>query len=563
MRFVPPVAALAAGRGRASTATRTRAPGPMAPFLRALRTLGVEVDDEGRPGLPFTVRGRGSVPRRGGHAGRLGVLPVRVRAAALRRPFRAAASRCTMTAPAVPSLPHIEMTVETLRDAGVVVDDATPTPGGSSRARSTPSTSRWSPTCPTPRQFLAAALVTGGRVHVPGWPQYTTQAGDDVRDMLDMMGADVVLDRTGLTVTGADGVDGIDVDLHDSSELTPVVAALCALADSPSVIRGVAHLRGHETDRLAALSTELNRARRRGDRDRRRAADHARGRCTAGRLHTYDDHRMAMAAAVLGLVVPGVVVEDVGTMAKTLPEFTSLWGRMLAERVSGGAPDGSIGDATTTSPTSGSGPADGAPAHAARTGRRTRMPCPACVTGVDRGRYTTLVEEGGSSTGRHRHAGPRAGPQGDRRRRPRARSSVTPRAADGALARIVRLAPRETVLRRTADDTDPVERVHRRQRRPARGRHRPGRPRAAPPADRPLPRRGLRRRHGPAAGPHQGRPRRRRRRSSPSYAPLACRHVVTARRDGRHRRAGRAARRPPGPASACSSGTPASASPPS
>ena len=174
-------------------------------------------------------------------------------------------------------------------------------------------------------------------MHVPGWPQYTTQGGDFVRDVLDMMGAEVVLDRTGLTVTAGDGIGGIDVDLHDSSELTPVVAALCALADAPSVIRGVAHIRGHETDRLAALRTELTARGARGRARPTTGCGSRRGRCTGGLVHTYADHRMVMAAAVLGLAVPGVVVEDVGTVAKTMPEFTTLWGRMLSERVAAGA----------------------------------------------------------------------------------------------------------------------------------------------------------------------------------------------------------------------------------
>ena len=232
---------------------------------------------------------------------------------------------------AVPSLPHIEMTVETLRDAGVVVDD-----GEVHTWRVEPSEInaldvQVEPDLSNAAQFLAAALVTGGRVHVPGWPQYTTQGGDFLRDVLDMMGAEVVLDRGGLTVTAGDGIAGIDVDLHDSSELTPVVAALCALAEAPSVIRGVAHIRGHETDRLAALRTELTAlgAHVVETEDGLKITP---APLRAGLFHTYADHRMVMAGAVLGLVVPGVVVEDVGTVAKTMPEFTTLWERMLSER---------------------------------------------------------------------------------------------------------------------------------------------------------------------------------------------------------------------------------------
>ena len=109
------------------------------------------------------------------------------------------------------------MTVETLRDAGAIVDDASPTSGGSSRPRSTPWTCSSSPTCPTPHRSSRPALVTGGRVTVPGWPQHTTQAGDAIRDILDAMGADVTLAREGLTVSGTGEVSGIDVDLHDAA----------------------------------------------------------------------------------------------------------------------------------------------------------------------------------------------------------------------------------------------------------------------------------------------------------------------------------------------------------
>jgi 3-phosphoshikimate 1-carboxyvinyltransferase len=226
--------------------------------------------------------------------------------------------------------------VETLRDAGVVVDD-----GEAHTWRVEPSEVnaldvQVEPDLSNAAQFLAAALVTGGRVHVPGWPQYTTQGGDFVREVLDMMGAEVVLDRSGLTVTAGDGIGGIDVDLHDSSELTPVVAALCALADAPSVIRGVGHIRGHETDRLAALRTELGAL----GADVDETDDGLRitpGPLHAGTVHTYADHRMVMAAAVLGLAVPGVVVQDVGTVAKTMPDFTTLWSHMLTDRVAAGA----------------------------------------------------------------------------------------------------------------------------------------------------------------------------------------------------------------------------------
>ncbi len=177
--------------------------------------------------------------------------------------------------------------------------------------------------------FLAAAMVTGGRVTIPAWPTDTTQAGAQLREILTQMGAVTELTPTGLTLTGPDQISGIDINLRDVGELTPVVAAVAALASTPSRLRGIGHLRGHETDRLEALSTEINRL---GGKVR---AKQNSLRITPAPLHggqfqTYDDHRMAMAAAVIGLRVPGVQVIDVDTTRKTLPKFTSLWRSMLS-----------------------------------------------------------------------------------------------------------------------------------------------------------------------------------------------------------------------------------------
>jgi 3-phosphoshikimate 1-carboxyvinyltransferase len=326
MRFVPPVAALAPGPVRFEGDEGARAR-PMAPMLGALRGLGIRVDGDA---LPFTVHGRGRV--RGG-AVRLDASQSSqfVSGLLLSGARFDQGLEVTHVGGPLPSLPHVDMTVETLRDAGVVVDDAEPATWRVEPSEVNALDVVVEPDLSGAAPFLAAALVTGGRVHVPGWPQYTTQGGDLVRDVLDMMGAEVVLDRSGLTVTGGNGVSGVDVDLRDSSELTPVVAALCALADSPSMIRGVAHIRGHETDRLAALRAELGGL----GADVTETPDglHVRPRpLRPRRFRTYADHRMVMAGAVVGLAVPGVVVEDVGTVAKTLPQFPELWAAMLAGR---------------------------------------------------------------------------------------------------------------------------------------------------------------------------------------------------------------------------------------
>jgi 3-phosphoshikimate 1-carboxyvinyltransferase len=176
--------------------------------------------------------------------------------------------------------------------------------------------------------FLALAMVTGGTVTIRDWPTGTTQAGDALREILALMGGHVELGADGLTVTGPDLLEGLDHDLHDVGELTPVVAALCAVADSPSRLRGVAHIRGHETDRLAALAAELGGL----GSDVRETDDGLEIRPAAlhgGTFHTYADHRMAHAAVVLGAAVDGVLVEDVGTTSKTFPGFAGAWSRMF------------------------------------------------------------------------------------------------------------------------------------------------------------------------------------------------------------------------------------------
>jgi 3-phosphoshikimate 1-carboxyvinyltransferase len=236
--------------------------------------------------------------------------------------------------PPIPSEPHVVMTVEALRDVGVVIDTedvatwrVEPGPMGALDVQVEPDLSNAAP-------FLAAAAVTGGRVTVPGWPQYTTQAGDALRDLLDQMGCDVSLDREGLTVSGTGELYGIDADLHAAGELTPTVAALAALADSPSHLHGIAHLRGHETDRLAALAREINAL----GGDVRETEDGLVVRprpLHGGVFATYDDHRIATAGAVLGLRVPGVLVENIETTGKTLPGFAGLWERAVAGGVRG------------------------------------------------------------------------------------------------------------------------------------------------------------------------------------------------------------------------------------
>ncbi|MGW6131478.1 3-phosphoshikimate 1-carboxyvinyltransferase [Cellulomonas sp. NPDC055163] len=327
MRFLPAVAALADGPVRFDGDPHARVR-PMGPVLRALRALEVPVDEHGEPGhLPFTVTGRGRV--RGGH--------VDVDASGSSQfvsGLLLAAARFEQgltlrhTGPTLPSLPHIEMTVDVLRAAGVTIDDSRPTiwrvePGtiAGRDVRVEPDLSNAAP-------FLCAAMIAGGTVRVPGWPAQTTQPGGLLPGILERMGATTQLDGDVLAVTGTGRIHGLDLDLHAAGELTPTIAALAALADSPTRIRGVAHLRGHETDRLAALSTEITRLGGQAEQTSDGLVITPRP-LTGGTVRTYADHRMATAGALLGLAVPGVRVEDVATTAKTIPDFVGLWSGML------------------------------------------------------------------------------------------------------------------------------------------------------------------------------------------------------------------------------------------
>ena len=325
MRFVPPVAALATGRVCFDGDARAR-DRPMSQMLGALRDLGVALSS-GATTLPFAIEGTGVVE--GGvvaldaSASSQFVSALLLAGARYRRGVDV-----RHDGKPIPSLPHIEMTIDMLRARDVAVDDSEPnrwvvSPGPVSAVDCSiePDLSNAAP-------FLAAAVLTGGSVSVADWPLVTTQAGDHLRDILGQFGADVDLTPAALTVTGPDSLDGVDLDLHDVGELTPVVAALAATATSPSRLRGVGHLRGHETDRLAALAAELGRlgcdAQQTDD-----GLEIGPAPMTGGLFHTYSDHRMAHAGAVLGLVVPGVRLDDVATTSKTHPDFVGAWSAML------------------------------------------------------------------------------------------------------------------------------------------------------------------------------------------------------------------------------------------
>ncbi len=330
MRFVPPVAALSSANIRFDGDPHARVR-PMKQIISALRGLDVEINDDDRGTLPFTVNGKGFVA--GGSVTIDASESSQFVSALLLAGCRYDAGVSVIhSGSALPSMPHIDMSVEVLRELGIRVDvdikDST--------------NATWTVHSGVPRSFnvtvepdlsnaapfLAAALVCGGSVTIPDWPTQTTQAGNALVSLLPKLGATVSRDGTDLVVTGGSEINGIDVDLHDVGELTPVIAALCALATGPSTLRGIAHLRGHETDRLAALVIEINKL---GG----KATETADGihiepaKLHGGQFATYSDHRMAMAGAVLGLAVADLVIEDIATTSKTLPDFANMWLEMV------------------------------------------------------------------------------------------------------------------------------------------------------------------------------------------------------------------------------------------
>jgi 3-phosphoshikimate 1-carboxyvinyltransferase len=327
MRFVPPLAAMARGDVHFDGDEYARVR-PMATLIDALRQAGVTVDDDSRGLMPFTVRGTGSVP--GG--------TVQIDSSASSQFISAlllAGARWDKGVQlrhigpgAVPSLPHIAMTVAALRERGVDIEAHTPNawnvgagPISAVDAAAEPDLSNAAP-------FLAAALVTGGSVTIPGWPAVTDQPGDVLPELFTTMGGSVTVVGDNLTLTGSGAVHGLDADLHDVGELSPVLAAVAAVADSPSHLRGIGHLRGHETDRISALATEISRL---GG----HVVEHPDSleiwprALHGGRWHAYADHRMAQAGAVIGLLVADVAVDDIACTTKTLPDFPGMWSQLL------------------------------------------------------------------------------------------------------------------------------------------------------------------------------------------------------------------------------------------
>ena len=326
MRFIPPLAALAKGSVEFDGDPQARQR-PMGTTIDSLRKLGIEVKSQNQA-LPFTVIGSGQVA-----GGKLEIDASKssqfVSGLLLAAPRFEQGLTLSHVGEHVPSLPHIDMTLKCLQERNISAHATSETSWEVKPGEIAGAEVEIEPDLSNAGPFLAAALVTGSKVRVDGWPTSTTQVGDEFRNLLSQMGAEVFLTGSTLTVKGTGQILGIKVDMSKAGELVPTIAAIAALASTSSEITGIAHLRGHETDRIKALVTEINRI-----------GGHAEeledgiaitpAKLSGGVWHTYADHRMATAGAIIGLRVPGIEIEDIGVTSKTMPEFPYLWLKMLA-----------------------------------------------------------------------------------------------------------------------------------------------------------------------------------------------------------------------------------------
>jgi 3-phosphoshikimate 1-carboxyvinyltransferase len=327
MRFLPPLAALAQGDISFDGDPRSYER-PLGPVIKALEELGIAIEHEGRYSLPLVIKAKGAIPG--------GALTIDASASSqflsallLVAPSMTNGITAQHRGDSLPSMPHIDMTVQMLRDFGATVH----VDKKAQSWRVEPGTLRGQdlviePDLSNASPFLSIAMVCGGSITIADWPKNTTQPGDQLREIFTQMGARVEFTSEGLTLTGGPVIHGIDIDFHDVGELTPSIAALAALADSPSHLRGIGHLRLHETDRLAALTREINSLG--GNVVEEETALHITpAPLHGGTFHTYEDHRLATAGAVIGLVIPDVLVENVATTRKTLPDFPGLWNSLV------------------------------------------------------------------------------------------------------------------------------------------------------------------------------------------------------------------------------------------
>ena len=326
MRFLPPIAAMATGLiyfdGDARSHER-----PLEPVIKALEQLGVSIEHGNKYRLPLTLNGSGHV--KGGEVEiDASASSQFVSALLLLGPATDNGITVKHIGKSLPSLPHIEMTIQMLKQFGAVVEvdkNIWSVKSGSLTGQDLTIEPDLSNAAP----FMAAAMICGGSVEILDWPKSTTQPGDQLRNIFASMGARIEQTGEGLKISAGSAISGIDIDLHDVGELTPSIAAVAALASSQSTLRGIAHLRLHETDRLAALANEINNL----------GGDVTEGpgellikpaKLVASQIFkSYEDHRMATAGAIIGLAVKDLIVENIETTKKTLPDFPGMWQEML------------------------------------------------------------------------------------------------------------------------------------------------------------------------------------------------------------------------------------------
>jgi len=333
MRFLPPIAALANGLIHFDGDARSHER-PLAPVITALEQLGISIEHGNKYRLPLTINGSGKI------AG--GVIEIDASASSqfvsallLLGPATENGITVKHVGNSLPSQPHIDMTIQMLQQFGGEVEVIGNSTWIVKPAKLTGQDLVIEPDLSNAAPFMAAAMICGGSVTIKDWPTKTTQPGDQLREIFSKMGAQITFNDQGLQITGSGKISGIDIDLHDVGELTPSIAAVAALASSASTLRNIGHLRLHETDRLTALATEINKL---GGDVAETPTDliikpRPMGTNIAGNkpylFNSYDDHRMATAGAIIGLAVEGVIVENIETTKKTLPDFPGLWREML------------------------------------------------------------------------------------------------------------------------------------------------------------------------------------------------------------------------------------------
>jgi 3-phosphoshikimate 1-carboxyvinyltransferase len=326
MRFLPPIASLATGLVHFDGDARSHER-PLEPVIKALEQLGISIEHGNKYRLPLTINGSGQI-----NGGEIQIDASAssqfISALLLLGPATKNGLTVKHTGKSLPSMPHIEMTIQMLRKFGAIVEvDQNSWTIRSGELHGQDLTIE--PDLSNAGPFMAAAMVCGGSVEILDWPKSTSQPGDQLRDIFAKMGARIEQNGEGLKIFGSGEINGIDIDLHDVGELTPTIAAVAALASSPSTLRGIGHLRLHETDRVAALANEINNL----------GGDVTEGpgellikptNLVASQIFkSYEDHRMATAGAIIGLAVKDLIVENIETTKKTLPNFPGMWQEML------------------------------------------------------------------------------------------------------------------------------------------------------------------------------------------------------------------------------------------